>query len=105
MNTGLHSHTGHKWIESDRIVDRPVYDHDGSPIGKIRCLLIDRRSGQVECVVVHSHGLFGLGSHEYELPWSVLSYDTRLPGYRASLRKAQITAADSTYVTRSANFT
>jgi hypothetical protein len=105
MNKGLHSHTGHKWIESDRIVERPVFDHDGCPIGKIRCLLINRLSGQVECVVVHSHGIFGIGAHEYELPWTVLSYDTRLPGYRASLRKAQITAENSTYLTRSANFT
>lgn len=104
MNTGTHSHTGHKWIESDRIVDRPVFDHDGCAIGKIRCLLIDRRSGSVERIVVHSHGIFGIGAHEYELPWHVVSYDTRLPGYRASLRKADITDKKSTYLAGSAEF-
>jgi sporulation protein YlmC with PRC-barrel domain len=102
MNKGLHSHTGHKWIESDRIVERPVFDHDGCPIGKVRCLMIDRRSGQVEYIVVQSHGLFGLGAHEYELPWSALTYDTRLPGYRANLRKAEITSEKRTYLTGSA---
>ena len=103
MNTGIHSHTGHKLIESDRIVERPVFDHDGNPIGKIRCLLIDRRSGHVDSVVVHKHGIFGLGAHEYQLPWDVLSYDTRLPGYRASLRKSEITSENSTYLARSTN--
>jgi sporulation protein YlmC with PRC-barrel domain len=102
MKKELHSQTGHKCIESDRIVERPVFDHDGLPIGKVRCLLIDRRSGQVEFVVVHSHGLFGLGAHEYELPWGVLAYDTRLPGYRASLRKSEITSGKRTYLTSSA---
>lgn len=100
MNTGPQSRTGHKWIESDRIIERSVFDHDGSPIGKIRCLLIDRRSGCVEFVIVHSHGLFGLGAHEYQLPWGAIAYDTRLPGYRAQLRKSEITAENSTYLTR-----
>lgn len=96
MNT-LHSNTGHRLIDSDRVVDRPVFDHDGAAIGRIRCLLVDRRSGQVERVVVHAHGLLGIGAREYELPWSVLAYDTRLPGYRASLRKSEIVAAHSDY--------
>jgi|SRR4051812_8397087 hypothetical protein len=95
--TALHSNTGHRLIDSDRVVDRPVFDHDGAAIGKIRCLLVDRRSGQVERVVVHAHGLLGIGAHEYELPWSVLAYDTRLPGYRASLRKSEIVAKNSAY--------
>lgn len=90
MSTAERAHTGHTWIESDRIVGRHVFDHDGTEIGRIRCVSIDRRSGMVGHVAVYSHGLFGIGSHEYQLPWSVLSYDTRFPGYRASVRKSEI---------------
>jgi sporulation protein YlmC with PRC-barrel domain len=78
----LHSHTGRKWVESDRMIDLLVFDHDGKSIGTIRRLLIERRSGCVEQVVVHTHGHFTLGALDLVLPWSKFGYDTRLPGYR-----------------------
>lgn len=105
MSAGPHSHTGHKWIESDRVMERAVFDHDGEPIGKIKRLLIERRSGVVERVVVIAHGIFGLGAHEYELPWSSLCYDTRLPGYRTSLRKAEIGGEKGAPLTGESDFT
>jgi len=77
-----HSHTGRQWIESDRIVDSLVFDNEGSFVGNIRQLLISRRSGHVEQVVVHAHGRFGFGARDFELPWVAFRYDTRLPGYR-----------------------
>jgi sporulation protein YlmC with PRC-barrel domain len=78
----LHSQTGRQWIESDRMIDRLVFDDDGKSIGTIRRLLIDRRSGHVDQVVVHTHGHFTFGALDLELPWASLGYDTRLPGYR-----------------------
>lgn len=95
METWKISRTGHGMIDSDRIVARPVFDHDGTPIGTIRCLVVDRLSGHVESVCVHSRSVLGIVSHEYLLPWSVLKYDTRLPGYRTSLRKSEIKAVES----------
>jgi hypothetical protein len=66
--TNLHSQTGRKWVETDRVIDRLVFDHDGKSIGTIRRLLIDRRSGRVEQVVVHTHGHFSFGALDLELP-------------------------------------
>lgn len=88
----LHAHTGHRFIESDRMVERLVFDHDGKSLGKITRLLIERRSGRVEQVIVHAHGHFGFGASDFELPWSALLYDTCLPGYRLA-RGVQITAS------------
>lgn len=93
----LHPHTGHRCIESDRMVERLVFDHDGKPLGKITRLLIERRSGHVEQVIVHTHGHFGFGASDFELPWSALLYDTCLPGYRLA-RGVQVTASKEGWV-------
>jgi hypothetical protein len=89
----LHSQTGRQWIESDRMFDRLVFDHGGKFVGNIRLLLIHRRSGHVEQVIVHTHGHFEFGALELALPWSTFRYDTRLPGYRLA-RGAKGLAAD-----------
>jgi sporulation protein YlmC with PRC-barrel domain len=79
-----HAGAGHKSVGSDRMVYRPVFDHSGNLLGTITRLLIDRRSGHVDHVVVLTHGHFGFGRREVELPWAALGYDMTLPGYRLS---------------------
>ena len=93
MTWDMHPHqTGHAMVESDRIHGRPVFDRDGVYIGRISRLLIDRRSGHVENVVVHAQGRFGLGQKDVDVLWHSLQYDTRLPGYRAKARFMDVVA-------------
>jgi sporulation protein YlmC with PRC-barrel domain len=77
-----YAEAGHKSVGSDRMIYRPVFDHSGNLLGTITRLLIDRRSGHVDQVVVLTHGHFGFGRREVELPWAALGYDMTLPGYR-----------------------
>ncbi len=99
MSAAPHSRTGHRRIESDRVLEQPVFDREGERIGIICRLLIERRSGLVDSVLVRAHALLGLVAHEYEVPWNSLRYDTRLAGYRSDLRKGEILAANSTQPT------
>jgi hypothetical protein len=75
----------HTSIDSDRVAYQPVFDHSGYLLGTITRLRIDRRSGYINQVVVLSHGHFGFGRREIELPWAALKYDITLPGYRLAL--------------------
>jgi sporulation protein YlmC with PRC-barrel domain len=65
MAWDTHAQTGHAVVESDRIHGCPVFDHDGLYIGRISRLLIGRRTGHVEDVVVHTRGHFGLGQTDF----------------------------------------
>jgi sporulation protein YlmC with PRC-barrel domain len=84
MAWDTHAQTGHAVVESDRIHGCPVFDHDGLYIGRISRLLIGRRTGHVEDVVVHTRGHFGLGQTDVYVQWHSLQYDTRISAYRAS---------------------
>ena len=84
MNRG--SQTGHSVVESDRVHGSPVFDHDGVLIGRVSRLLIDRRSGHVLEVVVHTQGRFGFGQKDFEVLWASLHYGTRLTGYRTNVQ-------------------
>jgi hypothetical protein len=77
-----YAQAAHRLVESDRMVYRPVFDHSGNPLGTIMRLLIDRRSGHVDQVVVLTHGHFGFGQCEIELPWAPAGRNAR----RASCR-------------------
>jgi len=60
-------------IESDRVAGLPVFDDGGNRIGKIKRLMIEKRSGLVDCVVVDYHQRpFGIGLKEIEIPEDAL---------------------------------
>ncbi|MDB5597066.1 MAG: photosystem reaction center subunit [Hyphomicrobiales bacterium] len=69
-------------IESDRVEGLPVFDDSGNRLGKIKRLMIEKRSGLVDCVVIDHHRRFGIGLEEIEIPWKTLWYDTTVGGYR-----------------------
>jgi hypothetical protein len=80
-----YAQSAHTSIGSDRVAYQPVFDHSGILLGTITRLRIDRSSGYVDEVVVLTHGHFGFGRREIELPWAALKYDITLPGYRLAL--------------------
>jgi sporulation protein YlmC with PRC-barrel domain len=65
-----YAQAAHRSVESDRMVYLPVFDHSGNALGTIMRLLIDRRSGRLDQVVVLTHCHFGSGRCEIELPWA-----------------------------------
>jgi len=80
-------------IGSDKVEGTNVYGPDGSQIGEIERLMIDKQSGQVSYAVLSFGGFLGIGDEHYPLPWQSLKYDTELGGYRSSVSKAQLEGA------------
>jgi hypothetical protein len=78
------------FIPSYRIEGTPVYGADGKHIGKVEWLLIDKLTGKVEYAVISFGGFLGIGADYYPIPWSLLTYDERLGGYKVNITEAQL---------------
>ena len=80
-------------IESDRVEGTYIYDSNGSSVGSIKRLMIEKMSGKVAYVVVSFGGFLGMGTDELTIPWGKLSYDTSLGGYRTDITEQQLASA------------
>jgi hypothetical protein len=85
--------TGKPSIESDRVEGTSVYDPQGNDIGGIKRLLIEKTSGRVAYSVMSFGGFLGMGEEEHAVPWSKLTYDTNLGGYRTEITEQQLRGA------------
>lgn len=83
----------HDLIASDKVEGTRVYGRDGKHIGSIERVIIEKRSGRVSYAVMSFGGFLGLGEDHYPLPWSKLSYDENLGGYRTDVTREQVEAA------------
>jgi hypothetical protein len=93
MTTGTGTMTGKPLIESDRVEGTTVYDPQGSNIGSIKRLMIEKISGQVAYAVMSFGGFLGIGAEEHAIPWNKLTYDTNLGGYRTDITEQQLRGA------------
>lgn len=89
--------TGKPLIESDRVEGTTVYDPNGTKIGSIKRLMIDKISGKVAYAVMSFGGFLGMGAEEHTIPWNKLDYDTSLGGYRTDITEQQLRGAPSFY--------
>src|SRR5712672_524941 len=80
-------------IGSDKVEGTAVYATDGSKIGSIQRVMIDKVSGKVAYAVMSFGGFLRMGEDYYPVPWSMLNYDTGLEGDRTNLTKEQIERA------------
>jgi PRC-barrel domain len=85
--------TGKPLIESDRVEGTTVYDPRGNNIGSIERLMIDKVSGRVAYAVMSFGGFLGIGEEEHAVPWSKLTYDPDLGGYRTDITEDQLKGA------------
>jgi sporulation protein YlmC with PRC-barrel domain len=77
-------------IASDKVEGTNVYDPNGTKIGSIDRLMIDKLSGSVNYAVLEFGGFMGLGTEEYSVPWQKLKYDVSLGGYRTDISEKQL---------------
>ena len=89
--------TGKPLIESDRVEGTTVYDPNGNNIGSVRRLMIDKMSGRVAYTVIAFDTFLGLGGEEFTLPWSKLTYDPGLDGFRTDITEEQVRGAPAFY--------
>ena len=80
-------------IGSDKVEGTAVYGADEQKIGSIERVMIEKLSGKVAFAVPSFGGFFGVGEEYYPVPWSILTYDTRLGGYRTNLTEDQLNQA------------
>ena len=92
-SSGRGTMTGKPLIESDRVEGTTVYDPQGNNIGSIKRLMIEKLSGKVAYAVMSFGGFLGMGSEEHAVPWSKLTYDTSLGGYRTDITEQQLRGA------------
>jgi len=89
--------TGKPLIESDRVEGTYVYDPNGSHVGTIKRLMIEKISGKVAYAVMSFGGFLGMGADEHTIPWNKLNYDTSLGGYRTDITEEQLRGAPTFY--------
>jgi hypothetical protein len=89
--------TGKPLIESDRVEGTTVYDPQGNHYGSIKRLMIEKMNGKVAYAVMSFGGFLGIGEDEHTIPWSKLTYDTSLGGYRTDITEEQLRGAPTFY--------
>lgn len=77
-------------IESDRVEGTAVYRSDGTKIGSIERIMIDKYSGQAHYGVMSFGGFLGLGHDHYPIPWAKLDYNPELGGYEVNITDAEL---------------
>jgi len=80
----------HPYVRSDRVEGTAVYAADGSRIGKIRYLEIEKVSGQVVYAITCFNALWAIRADTHTIPWSKLTYDPQLHGFRTDITKDQL---------------
>lgn len=80
-------------ISSAKVDGARVYGADDEKIGHVDHLMIDKRAGTVSYAVISFGGFLGLGERLHPMPWTSLTYDERLDGYRVSVTRDQLDGA------------
>ena len=80
-------------IGSDKVEGTSVYRSNGDNIGSIERIMIDKLSGKVAYAVMSFGGFLGMGHDHYPIPWSLLTYNTRLGGYEVNISDDQLRGA------------
>lgn len=93
--TDLSARTGARLISADRVQGTAVYNSEGERLGAIDRIFIDKVSGQAEFATLAFGGVLGIGQKKHPLPWSVLTYDPSVEGFRVDLEKRILDAAPS----------
>jgi sporulation protein YlmC with PRC-barrel domain len=77
-------------ISSESVEGTIVYDPNGTKIGEIGHLMIEKKSGSVRYVVMSFGGFVGLGHSHYPLPWNAIKYDSGREGYVTNVTENQL---------------
>jgi hypothetical protein len=80
-------------IGSDKVEGTNVYRSNGDKVGSIERVMLDKVSGKVAYAVMSFGGFLGIGHDHYPVPWSLLTYNTRLGGYEVNISDQQLKGA------------
>lgn len=80
-------------VSSADVDGTEVYGRDGSHIGSIDHLMIDKQSGKVAYAVMGFGGFLGLGEDHHPIPWGRLNYDTAKGGFVTDVTEEEVSGA------------
>ena len=80
----------HPYIRSDRVEGTAVYAADGSRIGTIKYLEIEKVSGQIIYAITSFSAFLAVRADTHTIPWSKLKYDPQLHDYRTDITQEQL---------------
>ena len=84
------AHPNQQLISSEDVHGTGVYGAGSKNVGEIDHLIIDKMTGRVAYAVMSFGGFMGLGHSHYPIPWSALSYDKSLGGFRTNITEQQL---------------
>jgi hypothetical protein len=87
------TYASHSLIASDRVEGTTVRRSDGTRLGAIERLMIDKLSGNVVYAVFSFGGFLGMGQKHLPIPWARLKYDRTLAGYQLDLTDEELAHA------------
>ena len=80
-------------IASDRVIGTDVRRPDGTKVGRVERLMLDKVSGRVAYAVMTFGGFLGLGEDFHTLPWAVLHFEPGQDAYVVDITEEQLRAA------------
>jgi PRC-barrel domain protein len=91
MQTKLTPLEPHNLIASDRVEGTPVRSTDGTAMGTIKRVMIDKRTGNIAYSVL-SLSSAGMARRHLPIPWARLTYDPNLAAYHLDLTETELSA-------------
>ena len=85
----------HRLIASDRVERTVVRRSDGTKIGTIERLMIDKVSGKVAYAVLGFGGFMGVGVKHIPVAWDRMKYGVALDAYEINLSDDELSRAPS----------
>ena len=83
----------HRFVASDRVEGTPVRRSEGTKIGTIERLMIDKVSGKVAYAVLVFGGFMGIGVKHLPVSWDRMKYAVALDAYEINLSDEELNRA------------
>jgi hypothetical protein len=85
----------HPLILSSRVIGKPVFDGNGTRLGHVDELSIEKVGGRVIYGILSFGGFLGIGEKFHPVPWSLLDYDIERDGFTVPLEPSALKDAPS----------
>ena len=83
----------HRLVASDRVEGTLVRRSDGTKIGTIERVMINKASGKVAYAVLSFGGFMGVGGKRIPVPWDRMTYSNALDAYEINLSDEELSHA------------
>ena len=85
----------HRLIPSDRVEGTAVRRSDGTKVGTIRRLMIDKVGGKIAYAVLSFGSFMGIGAKHIPVPWVRMKYSASLDAYEINVTDEELSRAPS----------